>query len=170
VTSPKWQIVAHTLTDQDAGDVSQVAPLLDQIGGPIGQFTADGAKPTYDAVIDHSEAAAIVIPPRANAVEPSDDRPRGLRRQSADTSPSSGGVCGPGRCLVSRPSRHRLRRPQPHACLRTPESRPPQGSHAIVSRFNDPHPFSSTSVHQRPIFSIFDCKLLIGNSRKQRPD
>ncbi|CAK11555.1 putative transposase-like protein (plasmid) [Rhizobium johnstonii 3841] len=36
------EIVAHTLTDQDAGDVSQVAPLLDQIGGPIGQFTADG--------------------------------------------------------------------------------------------------------------------------------
>ncbi|WP_439896140.1 transposase, partial [Rhizobium aegyptiacum] len=39
-----------------------------------------------------------------------------------------------------------------------------------VSRFKDPHPFSSTSVHQRPIFSIFDWKLLIGNSRKQRPD
>ena len=34
---------------------------------------ADGAydgKPTYDAVIDHSAAAAIVIPPRVNAVEP----------------------------------------------------------------------------------------------------
>ncbi|MHC2302918.1 hypothetical protein ACVJBD_007185 [Rhizobium mongolense] len=30
------EIVAHTLTDQDAGDVSQVAPLLDQNGGPIG--------------------------------------------------------------------------------------------------------------------------------------
>ncbi|WP_432431771.1 IS5 family transposase, partial [Rhizobium leguminosarum] len=79
------EIVAHTLTDQDAGDVSQVAPLLDQIGGPIGQFfTADGAydgKPTYDAVIDHCAAAAIVIPPRANAVEPSDDRPPGQRNQ-----------------------------------------------------------------------------------------
>jgi hypothetical protein len=35
--------------------------------------------------------------------------------------------------------------------LRTPESRPPQSSHAIVSRFKDPHPFSSTSVHQRPV-------------------
>lgn len=78
------EIVAHTLTDQDAGDVSQVAPLLDQIGGLIGQFTADGAydgKPTYDAVIDHSAAAAIVIPPRANAVEPSDDRPPGQRNR-----------------------------------------------------------------------------------------
>lgn len=78
------EIVAHTLTDQDTGDVSQVAPLLDQIDGPIGQFTADGAydgKPTYDAVIDHSAAAAIVIPPRANAVEPTDDRPPGQRDQ-----------------------------------------------------------------------------------------
>lgn len=32
-------------------------------------------------------------------------------------------------------SRRRLRRPQPHACLRTPEIRPPQGSHGIVCRF-----------------------------------
>jgi hypothetical protein len=78
------EIIAHTLTDQDTGDVSQVEPLLDQIGGPIGQFTADGAydgKPTYDAVIDHSAAAAIVIPPRVNAVEPFDDRPPGQRDQ-----------------------------------------------------------------------------------------
>jgi hypothetical protein len=72
------EIIAHTLTDQDAGDVSQVAPLLDQIDGPIGQFTADGAydgKPTYDAVIDHRLATTIVIPPCANAVEPIDVSP-----------------------------------------------------------------------------------------------
>jgi hypothetical protein len=78
------EIIAYILTDQDTGDVSQVAPLLDQIAGPIGQFTADGAydgKPTYDAVIDHSAAAAIVIPPRVNAVEPIDDRPPGQRDQ-----------------------------------------------------------------------------------------
>ena len=78
------EIIAHTLTDQDTGDVSQVEPLLDQIGDPIGQFTADGAndgKPTYDTVIDHSAAAAIVIPPRANAVEPIDGRPAGKRDQ-----------------------------------------------------------------------------------------
>jgi hypothetical protein len=45
--------------------------------GPIGQFTSDGAyggKPTYDTVINHSAAAAIVIPPRANAVEAIDGR------------------------------------------------------------------------------------------------
>lgn len=78
------EIVADTLTDQDAGGVSQVAPLLYQIFGPIGQFKADGAydgKPTYDAVIDHSAAAAIVIPPRANAVERSEDRPPGQRNR-----------------------------------------------------------------------------------------
>ena len=78
------EIIAHTLTDQDTGDVSQVEPLLDQIGGPIGQFTADGAydgKPTYDAVINHSAAVAIVIPPRVNAVELIDDRPSDQRDQ-----------------------------------------------------------------------------------------
>ena len=78
------EIIAHTMTDQRTGDVSQVEPLLDQIGDPIRQFTADGAydgKSTYDAVIDHSAAAAIIIPPRANAVDPIDDRPAGQRDQ-----------------------------------------------------------------------------------------
>ena len=49
------EIIAHTTTDQDAGDASQVEPLLNQIDGRIGQFTADGAydgKPTNDAVTD----------------------------------------------------------------------------------------------------------------------
>ena len=63
------EIIAHTTTDQDAGDASQVEPLLNQIDGPIGQFTADGAydgKPTNDAVPDHSAAAVIVIPRSAD--------------------------------------------------------------------------------------------------------
>jgi hypothetical protein len=67
------EIIAHVMTDQDAGDASQVEALLDQIDNDsIGQFTADGAydgNPTYDAVIKHSAGAAVVIPPRANAVE-----------------------------------------------------------------------------------------------------
>ncbi|NTG45732.1 transposase [Agrobacterium sp. 13-626] len=66
------EIVAHVMTDQDAGDASQVGVLLDQIDNPIGQFTADGAydgNPTYDAVSRHSAGAVVVIPPRANAVE-----------------------------------------------------------------------------------------------------
>ncbi|OCP19801.1 MULTISPECIES: IS5 family transposase [unclassified Ensifer] len=78
------EIIAHTLTEQDVGDASQVERLLDQIDVPIGQFTADGAydgKPTYDTVTDHSAAAVVVIPPRANAVEPIDDRSPGQRDQ-----------------------------------------------------------------------------------------
>ncbi|TCM67958.1 DDE family transposase [Rhizobium sp. BK068] len=37
------EIIAHTMTDQDMGDASQVEPLLDQIDRHIGRFTADGA-------------------------------------------------------------------------------------------------------------------------------
>jgi len=85
-------IVAHVMTDQDAGDASQVAPLLDQIDTPIGQFTADGAydgEPTYSAVTDHSPEAAVIIPPRANAVDrndtdPSSQRARHIAAISAD--------------------------------------------------------------------------------------
>ncbi|MEZ2223797.1 IS5 family transposase [Rhizobium sp. RCC_161_2] len=78
----RGEVIAHTMTDQDIGDASQAAPLLGQIHTPIGQFTADGAydgAPTYDAVINHSTAAAIVIPPRANAVEHTDDKASGQR-------------------------------------------------------------------------------------------
>ena len=91
------EIIAHTMTDQDTGDGSQVDRLLDQIVSPIRQFTANGAydgKPTYDAIIGHSANAAIVIPPRANAVEPTDDRPVG---QGDHRTPDGNAV----------PSRHR---------------------------------------------------------------
>ncbi|GAB2208936.1 hypothetical protein ROS1_57540 [Roseibium sp. ROS1] len=65
-------IIAHVITDQNAGDASQVEPLLNQIDDPIGQFAADDAydgDPTYDAVVRHSAGAAVVISPRANALE-----------------------------------------------------------------------------------------------------
>ncbi|MGO6943079.1 transposase [Rhizobium johnstonii] len=68
-------IIAHVMTGQDMGDSSQVGPLLDQIDGPIGKFIADGAHdddPTYDAVTKHSAGAAVVISPRANAIDRSD--------------------------------------------------------------------------------------------------
>lgn len=70
------------MTDQDAGDASQVGPLLDQIHMPIGQFTADGAydgNPTYDAVSRHSANAVVVIPPRSNAMERPDSHPPSQR-------------------------------------------------------------------------------------------
>ena len=70
------------MTDQDAGDASQVEAMLDQIDDPIGQFTGDGAydgNPTYGAVTKHSAGAAVVIPPRANAVERPDADPSSQR-------------------------------------------------------------------------------------------
>ena len=71
VNAGTGQIVAHTLTDQEGDDPSQVAPLLDQIPGEIGRFIADGAydgAPTYQTVARHSAAGQIVIPPRSTAV------------------------------------------------------------------------------------------------------
>jgi hypothetical protein len=43
VDAASGMIVAQTLTDPDVADPSRVAPLLDQIDGPIAQVTADGA-------------------------------------------------------------------------------------------------------------------------------
>lgn len=86
-------IIAHVMTDQEAGDTSQVGPLLDQmIDRPIGQFTADGAydgDPTYGALTNHSPDAAVIIPPRANAVkqpdaDPSSQRARHIAAINAD--------------------------------------------------------------------------------------
>ena len=72
-------IVAQTLTDQDAGDPSQVDPLLDQIDEPIGRVTADGAydgSPTYQTIAAHSDGIEVVIPPRSTAVPSAElDRP-----------------------------------------------------------------------------------------------
>lgn len=83
-----FDIIAHVMTDHDAGDASQVEPLLDQIDMPIGQFTADGAydgEPTYEAVTRQSADAAVVIPPRANSVERQHDDPINQRNQHIAT-------------------------------------------------------------------------------------
>lgn len=72
------------MADQDADDASQVEPLLHQICMPIGQFTVDGAydgEPTYDAVTKHGADAAVVIPPRANAVYQKDADPSRQRNR-----------------------------------------------------------------------------------------
>jgi hypothetical protein len=69
------QIVGVTLTGQDVDDPSQVGPLLEQIPGEIEQVTADGAydgEPTYDVIAARSTDIAVVIPPRASSVIPSD--------------------------------------------------------------------------------------------------
>jgi hypothetical protein len=65
------RIVASALTDRDADDGSQVGPLLDRVDGPVASFTGHGA---YDRDDVHAEVAArhpeaaVVVPPRANAV------------------------------------------------------------------------------------------------------
>ena len=64
-------IMASTLTGNDVGDPSQVAPLLDQIEATISSVTADGAydgMPTYEVVAAHGEDIRVIIPPHVTAV------------------------------------------------------------------------------------------------------
>src|SRR3954447_5239359 len=65
------RIVASVLTDKDADDGSQVGPLLDRSEGAVASFTGDGAydrDDVYAEVAVRHPAAAVVVPPRANAV------------------------------------------------------------------------------------------------------
>jgi hypothetical protein len=157
------EIIAHVMTDQDAGDATQVEALLDQIDDPIGQFTADGAydgNPTYDAVTKHSAGAAVVIPPRANAMERPDtdlscQRDRHIAAINADGRMKWQAATDYGkRSLVETAIgryksiiRHRLRArsfaaqqtevaigctiPQSNAGMRAPEIRPVRDSYRI---------------------------------------
>jgi hypothetical protein len=71
VDASNGTIVARTLTDQDTDDPSQVAPLLDQIDGPIARVMAAGAydgAPTYATIAAYSDDIEAVIPPRSTAV------------------------------------------------------------------------------------------------------
>src|SRR3954454_2939895 len=65
------QIIASVLTDKDADDGSQVGPLLERIDGAVASFTGDGAydrDDVYAEVAARHPAAAVVVPPRPNAV------------------------------------------------------------------------------------------------------
>src|SRR4051812_21313428 len=65
------RIVASVLTDKDADDGSQVGPLLDQVEGRVAPATGEGAydrDDVYAAVAARHPEAAVVVPPRANAV------------------------------------------------------------------------------------------------------
>ena len=65
------QIVAAKWTKSDVEDGSQVGVLLDQIGAPIASFTADGAYDqdgVYSEVAARYPEAAVVVPPRSNAI------------------------------------------------------------------------------------------------------
>jgi hypothetical protein len=66
------QIVASELTRNDIDDSSQVAPLLQQITGPVASLTGDGAYDTndvYATIAAKHPDAAVVVPPRSTAVE-----------------------------------------------------------------------------------------------------
>jgi hypothetical protein len=59
------------LTPDDAGDVSELPGLLDQVDAEIGSLTADGAYDgavVYDAVASRYPDAEVIIPPRVTAV------------------------------------------------------------------------------------------------------
>ncbi|CAO3363655.1 Transposase [Azospirillum palustre] len=65
------RIVAATLTERGVDDASQVAPLLDQVAEPVASLTGDGAYDrtgVYAAVHERHPAAAVVAPPRRDAV------------------------------------------------------------------------------------------------------
>jgi hypothetical protein len=89
-------IVASVLTDKDADDGSQVAPLLERIDGAVASVTGDGAydrDDVYAEVAARHPAAAVVVPPRANAV-PS---------EAAETAPTQRDAhlrCIEGKCAV----------------------------------------------------------------------
>jgi hypothetical protein len=69
VDADTHKIVVVELTPDDAGDVSELPGLLDQVG--IASVTADGAydgEVVYDAVANRHPNAEIIIPPRVTAV------------------------------------------------------------------------------------------------------
>ena len=71
VDAETGRIVASTLTARDVDDASQAGPLLDQVAGAVASFTGDGGYDrdrVYDSVAERYPDAAVVVPPRANAV------------------------------------------------------------------------------------------------------
>jgi hypothetical protein len=74
VDADTGQIVASALTGREVNDGAQVGPLLDQVEGTVTSFVGDGGydqKGVYAEVAQRHPDAAVVVPPRANAV-PSD--------------------------------------------------------------------------------------------------
>ena len=65
------RIVAAILTDRAVDDASQVGPLLDQIADPVDAVMADAAYDragVYATLHERHPEAAVIIPPRADAV------------------------------------------------------------------------------------------------------
>ena len=71
VDADTGMVMASSLTENDMGDPSQVAPLLDQIDAGICCVTFDGAydgAPTYDTVAARAGNIPVIIPPHVTAV------------------------------------------------------------------------------------------------------
>src|SRR5690348_7376816 len=74
VDADTGRIEAVELTGHETDDGSRVGPLLDQVDDPLASFTGDGAydrEDVYGAVAERHPEAAVVVPPRRDAV-PSD--------------------------------------------------------------------------------------------------
>jgi hypothetical protein len=71
VDAATGQIEAVELTGSETDDGCQVGPLLDQVEGVVASFTGDGAydrEDVYGAVAERHPEAAVVVPPRRDAV------------------------------------------------------------------------------------------------------
>jgi hypothetical protein len=71
VDADTGRIEAVELTTKEADDASRVGPLLDQVDGPIASLTGDGAydrADVYGAVAERHPEAAVIVPPRRDAV------------------------------------------------------------------------------------------------------
>jgi Transposase DDE domain len=71
VDADTGRIEAAELTGHGTDDGSRVGPLLDQVDGAVASFTGDGAydrEGVYGAVAARHPEAAVVVPPRRDAV------------------------------------------------------------------------------------------------------
>jgi hypothetical protein len=73
VDAETGRIEAAELTGHETDDGSRVGPLLDRVGvaGPLASFTGDGAydrEDVYGAVAARHPEAAVIVPPRRDAV------------------------------------------------------------------------------------------------------
>src|SRR5689334_13569868 len=71
VDAETGRIEAVELTGHETDDGSRVGPLLDRVGGAVASLTGDGAydrEDVYGTVAERHPAAAVIVPPRKDAV------------------------------------------------------------------------------------------------------
>src|SRR5271157_3686273 len=71
VAAETGEIVAVELTAHDADDGAQAGPLPNQVARPVVSFTGDGGfdrDDVYAEVAERHPDAAVIVPPRSNAV------------------------------------------------------------------------------------------------------